>query len=50
MPKTQIAIRLDTTQLAALDTIAETEGRARTDVIRRLLAEALAARARKRVR
>jgi predicted transcriptional regulator len=41
-------VRLNPEAVAQLDQIAAEEGRTRSDVIRRLLAEALAARAKRR--
>lgn len=49
-PRKMVAIRLSPAGLAEIDKIAEEEGRSRSDVIRRLLSEALAARAAKALR
>lgn len=46
-PRIQVTIRMSVAGVAAVDQIAKDEGRSHSDVIRRLLSEALAARAKK---
>lgn len=48
MPKDMHSIRIDPATVAEVEKIAADEGRTRSDVIRRLIAEALAARKKRR--
>jgi metal-responsive CopG/Arc/MetJ family transcriptional regulator len=48
MPRELYAVRLNPEAVAQVDEIARDEGRTRSDVIRRLLSEALAARAKRK--